>query len=132
MQRLVLMTGLCLVLAMGCSRKPSPDDEPVTQTPPPAAATDAATTAPNTAATLAPGEVQLAGTLGCGHCNFHTTSECAAAMKTASGDVYVLDGVTEKSPLFENRLKGGAITVIGNVLEADGAKHVAMTSFEMK
>jgi hypothetical protein len=86
----------------------------------------------STAPTLAPGEVQLAGTLGCGHCNFHTTSECAAAMKTANGDVYVLDGVTEKSPLFENRMKGGNITVIGNVLEADGSKHVAMTSFEMK
>jgi len=98
MQRLLLTTGLCLVVAMGCSRKPSPDDEPVTNTPPPAAATDAATPAPSPAVTLAPGEVQLAGMLGCGHCNFHTTSDCAAAMKTAKGDVYVLDGVNEGSP----------------------------------
>lgn len=128
MQRFILTTALCLVVAMGCSRKPSPDDEPVTQTPPPAAATETASPNP----TLAPGEVQLAGTLGCGHCNFHTTSDCAAAMKTANGDVYVLDGVTEGSPLWEGRTKGGPITVIGSVLEADGSKHIAMTSFEMK
>jgi hypothetical protein len=125
--------GLCLVLAAGCSRKPSPDDEPRTETPPPpAAAPDAAATTPTLATSLAPGEVQLAGMLGCGHCNFHSTSECATAMKTASGDVYVIDGAAEGSTLFENRMKGGAITVIGSVLEADGAKHIAMTSFEMK
>ena len=127
MLRLLMTIGLCLVLAAGCDRKPSPDDEPST---PPPVTSDASTT-PSTA-TMVPGEVQLAGTLGCGHCNFHTTTECAAAMKTAGGEVYVLDGVTEKSPLFENRMKGGAITVIGKVLQGDGAKHLAMTSFEMK
>jgi hypothetical protein len=121
-----------LVFAMaGCSKKPSAEPE--------AKPGDAAHTTPAVETTPSPaagggagvGEIQLAGTLGCGHCNFHATSECAATVKTASGDVYVLDGVDEKSDLWQKRLEPGhTITVVGKVVGDEAVKHVAMTSFE--
>ena len=132
---------LCTVLAaaLGCSRK-APQAERATtdnaaQTAPessPAPHADASTAPIDT---TAGNEVQLAGMLGCGHCVFHVTGECAACVKTASGDIYVIDGVQEGSDLWEKRLEEGrSITVTGAVLGAadDKLKHIAMTSFELK
>lgn len=96
---------------------------PATPAPEPAPAADAAAGA----------EVSLAGTLGCGHCTFKTTSDCAAAVKTAEGEVYILDGVAEGSELWTARETGGEIALVGSVSEAeDHLKHVALTSFELK
>jgi hypothetical protein len=126
----VAIAALVLALA-GCSKKPNAE--------PKANPGDAAHTTPvvETAPNAAPGgsagadEIQLAGTLGCGHCNFHATSECAATVKTATGAVYVLDGVDEKSDLWQKRLEPGhTITVVGKVVGDEPVKHVAMTSFE--
>ncbi len=79
-------------------------------------------------------EVQLAGTLGCGHCVFHVTADCAACVKTASGEVYVIDGVNEQSPVWEQRLEDGhTITVAGTVVDGNDGdpKHIAMKSFDL-
>jgi len=121
--RAMLALATCTALA-ACNRSQPPAEtagKPVTESAP---ATDAAPAA---------GEVQLAGVLGCGHCSYHVTSDCAATIKTASGDVYVLDGVQEGSDLWEKRLAGTQqITVTGTVLGTDKVKHVAMNSFEFK
>lgn len=98
---------------------------PVAETQTPAAGTDAATPAG--------AEIQLAGTLGCGHCTFSVTSECAACVKTASGDVYVLDGIDDKSEMWEKRLEEGhQIAVVGKMVGGEPNKHVALTSYELK
>jgi hypothetical protein len=138
MRPIVPVAIAALVFAMaGCSKKPSAEREASPGTA--AHTTPAVETAPSPApgsatggaGTPGAGEIQLAGTLGCGHCNFHATSECAATVKTASGDIYVLDGVDEKSDLWQKRLEPGhTITVVGKVVGDDAVKHVAMTSFE--
>jgi hypothetical protein len=119
----ILALATCTALA-GCSRSQPPAEEagkPKTEVAPPNDPTPAS------------GEVQLAGVLGCGHCNFHVTSDCAACIKTAGGEVYVLDGVQEGSDLWEKRLAGTQqISVTGAVLGTDKVKHVAMNSFEFK
>jgi hypothetical protein len=127
MKRFVAWTTMALLglaIAGGCGKK---------------AATSDAATAPKNAsgvATQTPaGEIQLAGTLGCGHCVFHTTSDCAAVVKTASGELYVLDGIDAQSPLWEKRLEEGhTITVAGTVVagNAGDLKHFAMKSYEMQ
>lgn len=131
-----LLAGAAL---SGCSQKKPAEhgassSRPAAETPAPAPAAqpegEAATPGSEGAA---PGEVQLAGVLGCGHCNFHVTPECAAVVKTAAGDFYVLDGVGEGSELWEKRIEGTRqITVNGTVMGADKVKHLAMTSFELK
>jgi len=119
----ILALATCAALAT-CNRSQPPAEPAGKHT------TEAA---PTPDATLAAGEVQLAGVLGCGHCNYHVTSDCAATIKTASGDVYVLDGVQEGSDLWEKRLAGTQqITVTGTVLGSDKVKHVAMNTFEFK
>ena len=125
MTRIVTRTAVIVVAGAvafaGCAKKPAAssetgkarDSEPV------------ATPAPG-------GEIQLAGNLGCGHCVFHVTSECAACVKTAAGDVYVIDGIDDKSGLWEKRLEEGhTIAVNGKVVGGD-PKHIAMTSFDLK
>jgi hypothetical protein len=77
-------------------------------------------------------EVSLAGTLGCGHCNYHVATECAAAIKTASGDVYLIDNADKDSELFQKRYDGIQVTVNGNVSETDDVNHITMTSYKVQ
>lgn len=130
MRSLVRLTLLVvLAAAVGCSGGSGEKEHA-------AGSAHDATHAPATppAETMTSGsEVSLAGTLGCGHCAFTTTTECAAAVKTAEGVVYILDGVAEGSELWNARETGGEITLVGTVSEAeDHLKHVALTSFELK
>jgi hypothetical protein len=119
----IWVLATCAALA-GCSRSQPPAEQ---------ANKPKIEVAPSTDPTPASGEVQLAGVLGCGHCSFHVTSDCAACIKTAGGEVYVLDGVQEGSDLWEKRLAGTQqISVTGAVLGTDKVKHVAMNSFEFK
>lgn len=118
----ILALATCAALA-GCSRSQPPAEETKPKT----------EVTPSSDPTPASGEVQLAGVLGCGHCSFHVTSDCAACIKTAGGEVYVLDGVQEGSDLWEKRLAGTQqISVTGAVLGTDKVKHVAMNSFEFR
>jgi hypothetical protein len=129
----LLSVALGVTLA-GCSRS-KPPEKAADKTPAAGevAPSDAAAAPATGDATAQTAEVQLAGTLGCGHCVFHVTSDCAACVKTASGDVYVIDGVQEGSDLWEKRLEGTQqIAVSGAVLGSDKVKHIAMTSFELK
>jgi hypothetical protein len=125
------IVAVVALLAIGCSKKPAEQTAARDAKPSAAPATGSTTTAEGTTGT----EVQLAGTLGCGHCVFHVTSECSPCVKTATGDVYVIDGVKEGSELWAKRLEDGVqIALSGSVLGAtdDNLKHVAMTSFEIK
>ncbi len=137
--RTMWITGvvlLCTAVGAGCSQK-SPAESG--QAGPSAAKTSPP--APSAPAEASPGipdgetsgDVTLAGVLGCGHCTYHVTPECAAVVKTGSGQFYVLDGVGEGSELWEKRLEGNRqISVTGTVMGTDKVKHLAMTSFDLK
>jgi hypothetical protein len=128
-----LALGIVLV---GCGQKSSTKDEQpkqAVQAAPPAQSDNAAAPAGGEGTAAGAGEVQLAGVLGCGHCAYHVTPECAAVVKTAGGEYYVLDGVGESSELWEKRLEGTRqISVTGTVMGTDKVKHLAMTSFDLK
>ncbi len=74
--------------------------------------------------------VTLVGTTGCGHCSFGIGKACAAAMKTADGTIYVLDGVDAESDLFQHRMDGKSLTVVGVVTEGD-PEHVDVKSYRI-
>jgi len=90
------------------------------------------TTADESQASASGTEVNLAGTLGCGHCNYHVATECAAALKTASGDVYLIDNVDKDSELFQKRYDGIQVTVNGNVSEMNDVMHISMSSYTIQ
>jgi len=134
------MSGQAFVVSMvaaallGCAKKPPETRGAASETPTVSSQAHSATSSGGAAAP-AEGEVQLAGLLGCGHCVFHVTGECAACVKTAEGKLYVIDGVPEGSALWEGRLEEGhQIVVTGAVLGSteDKLQHIAMTSFELK
>ena len=72
--------------------------------------------------------ILLVGALGCGHCAYHVTNECAPALKTADGTIYVLESETEQDKLMGDRFSGKEITVSGTVKKVDGqlVLHTAM------
>lgn len=76
------------------------------------------------------GMVTVAGTVGCGHCNYGMGESCSAAMKSADGTVYLLEGVDE-TPVFEERKSGKAIQVVGVAKEVDGVKTIVVETWEM-
>jgi len=135
---------LAAVVVAGCtssSERPSSEAESASQKPAAApAATEApthATEAPSAhsaeahgaAATATP--VALVGTSGCGHCTFQVGTSCAAALKTADGTLYIIDGVDPESEMYKTRMDGKSLKVMGAVSEKDGLHHVAMTSYEI-
>lgn len=70
-------------------------------------------------------EVTLTGAVGCGHCTYHIGTHCSAAMQTADGTIWILDGIEEGNEIFDNRFDGGEITMAGTVSYVDGVAHLA-------
>ena len=134
--RIGFITMVVALGVLGCSQSDTANEPAAkSETPVPG---DAGVQAPATpeaqpaADAVMGAEVQLAGTLGCGHCNYHVTEDCAAVVRTANGDSYVLDGVDENSELWAKRLEPGhKITVSGKIVGIEPVKHVALTSFEL-
>jgi hypothetical protein len=73
--------------------------------------------------------VELKGKLGCGHCEYHKATSCAAAFKTSDGKIYIIDNATKE--VMDARVKGGTIAVTGTVSEKGGVLHVAATKQEL-
>ena len=76
-----------------------------------------------------PATVDLQGTLGCGHCTFHKTSSCAAALKTADGKIYVIDNATPA--VMAAREDAAPAKVSGTVTEKGGVLHLQATKQEL-
>jgi len=75
--------------------------------------------------------LEISGNLGCGHCNHGIGESCSAAVQTADGTVYILEGMGEGSEPYDQRFSGGSITVAGTVAERDGVKYITVDSFTM-
>ena len=73
--------------------------------------------------------VDLTGTLGCGHCTFHKTSSCAAALKVADGKIYVIDNATPE--VMAAREDAAPAKVSGSVTEQKGVLHIQATKQEL-
>ncbi len=84
-----------------------------------------------TALAAGEGEVLLVGTMGCGHCTFELGAGCAAAMKTADGVVYIMEGIAGGHELFDDRLSEKPITLVGKASEADGTNHVTVRDYRL-
>ena len=136
MRKLALWIVPLFAVGLGCSARQAEDaaDQAAPR------ADDAANTAEHAVEEVAhhgpegvsEGEmITVAGTLGCAHCTHQIGTTCAAAIQTAEGVVYILDGVAADSELFEKRYDGTVVTVVGTPSEQDGAHHVAVTSYQM-
>ncbi len=82
------------------------------------------------AAAMSGDKVTLDGTTGCGHCTFGIGSSCSAAMKTADGTVYLLEGV-DGTAVYEERQSEKPIHVVGVTKEVDGVQMVVVETWEM-
>lgn len=129
------MCALALALALiGCGNKAQQEQAAAppegTQSQPAATETTPATeTATETAGT----PVTLSGLVGCGHCNFQKTEHCSAAIQTAAGEVYVIDGVTTDSEIWKLREENAKnCELVGTVAKGeDGLNHIKMTSYKV-
>lgn len=124
----VLILAVCLVGCQGGGEQQATTEETAsTET------QGSHETAP--AAQVTEGEtVTLTGTVGCGHCTFGTTDHCMAAIKVASGDIYVIDGVEEDSELWKERVEGTKQAEVTGTIEkseTDGLMHVSMSSYKI-
>jgi hypothetical protein len=138
----ILLASVAVLALAGCSGSGDQSAESAKQTVETAAkdvsdaATDAAAKmqdAMAAVADLAPkeGETLLVGTMGCGHCNFHIGDSCAAAMKTADGTVYIMEGVEAGNVLFDERKSEKPIQVVGTTTEKDGVHYVTVRQYNM-
>jgi hypothetical protein len=129
------MCALALAVALiGCGNKAAEQQAATAGSESRPAATEtapAAETAPATEATGAP--VTLTGLVGCGHCNFQKTERCSAAIQVASGEVYVIDGVTTDSEIWKLREENAKnCEVVGTVAKGEeGLNHIKMTSYKI-
>jgi hypothetical protein len=126
MKVLSLVTILCLAVGCASGEKPNGGAKAPAQNAynEQTSAAPAATSGQPASGTV----VQVTGKMGCGHCNFHIGETCSAAMQTADGKIYVIDGVAEDSEVFKNRMSGKEITVAGVVKEVDGISHIEAKS----
>ncbi len=73
-------------------------------------------------------EIELSGTMGCGHCNYQVGNSCSAALQTADGTVVIIDGISHDDDLYKNRFDQEEITFKGIVSYDGDQAHVKMTS----
>ncbi len=77
--------------------------------------------------------VTLSGTVGCGHCTFGVTDDCALAMKTGDGKIYVVANDPENDAHMGERFSGKAITVTGRVeRSADGGNVIHAEKVDLR
>jgi hypothetical protein len=128
----VLLLTFAIAGCGGAGSEQDKMEEQAEQTPGTAEAP--ATTAEAPAAATATGmPVTLTGTTGCGHCTFGVATECVSAIKTATGEIYVIDGVAPDSDLFKSREEIKNIQLTGTVWkpEPTGVAHVKIESYQL-
>ena len=72
----------------------------------------------------------LVGSLGCGHCTHHMGTSCSAALQTADGAVYILDGMKSGDMAYDRRFDGLQLEVVGQVAENEGTSFVKVASIK--
>lgn len=130
--RKLLISLLALFALAACSTGGSDTaTQEAVQTP---ADTETATPAETTeiaAASVQTGEIEIVGTVGCGHCTHSIGEGCSAAVQTADGAVYILEDLAAGDEPFEQRFDGKSITVRGVSVERDGIGYVTVAGFEL-
>lgn len=92
---------------------------------------EAGTEAEVATANVLTGEIEIAGKLGCGHCTHGIGEGCSAAVQTADGAIYILEGMAEGAEPFDQRFDGKQITVRGNAVERDGVGYLTVAGFDL-
>lgn len=73
-------------------------------------------------------EIELSGTMGCGHCNYQVGNSCSAALQTADGTIVIIDGVSHDDDLYKNRFDQDEVSFKGVVSYDGDQAHFKMTS----
>ena len=76
--------------------------------------------------------VTVEGNIGCGHCSFHLTDECALAFKDSDGEIYLVEAGDRQEELMEQRTDEPAARIVGRVSEVDGQKVIYTDSVELR
>lgn len=76
--------------------------------------------------------VNLEGTIGCGHCSFHVTEECALGFEDADGEIYMIEAGDRQEELMEKRIDQPSAFITGRVGEVDGQKVIYTDSVELR
>ena len=130
--RKLLISLLALFALAACSTGGSDTaTQEAAQTP---ADTETATPAETTeiaAASVQTGEIEIVGTVGCGHCTHSIGEGCSAAVQTADGAVYILEDLVAGDEPFEQRFDGKSSTVRGVSVERDGIGYVTVAGIEL-
>lgn len=95
------------------------------------AAATATTDVGTQVASVKTGDIEIVGKLGCGHCDHAIGETCSAAVQTADGSVYILEGLGAGDELFESRYGGKEVTVRGVSVERDGVGYVTVATFDL-
>jgi hypothetical protein len=74
----------------------------------------------------------LEGKLGCGHCTFEAKDECSLAMKTADGEVYMIEAGERQDELMDKRYDEPEVKIAGRVGEVEGQKVIYTDSVELE
>jgi hypothetical protein len=91
----------------------------------------AETEAEATTVAVLTGDVAISGKLGCGHCTHGIGDGCSAAVQTADGAIYILEGMAEGEAPFDQRFDGKQISVSGTSVERDGVGYITVASFDL-
>lgn len=130
---LMAVLGLSLGLVAGCGQTDSADEgdtaqatNEMTESTDGHEGHDHGTPAENASVTLS-------GNLGCGHCTFHATDACAVAMKTADGEIVLIEAAdgTEHEELMSHRMDEPEVRITGTVREVDGRKVIYADEYEL-
>ncbi len=132
-----LFSALCaVVLIAGCGGGSGSETAEQTQDAANTAHEEAMEQTQDQAALVAPASYEgaetttLTGSLGCGHCTHQVGTSCSAALQTADGTIYVLDGMSAGDVPFDKRFDGITLKVVGKVAENQGTNFVKVDSFE--
>jgi len=128
MRILATLSILALLFLAACSAEKSSSDSAATTDDHAGADHSHDTeTASHDHATASDDAMVLVGTVGCGHCTYQVGDGCSAAIKTAEGDIYILD-VEEDAEVFNDRYSGAEISVEGTVDSSGDTPIVAVAS----
>ncbi len=133
MKIFALISVALLLLVVGCGQGEKAQSDTATKDTTEATSHeghDHATKSDNNAYDAKVAATTVSGTLGCGHCNYSVGEGCSAALKTADGKIYILDGVAHDAEAFTERMSQPEIKVTGVLAEGDPG-HIAVQSYEL-
>ena len=116
----ILVAGGVLGLLLGCGGSAEKADQAETQAESTPAETQTADTRTPASTEMAQATVQ--GKLGCGHCTYDAINTCSLALKTADGEIMLIEAGDRQEELMAVRYDQPEVKIDGRVTEVEGMK----------